>query len=452
MKLMEMQCKLVLLCLFANLTSAEVVQMPHETPRTLTQERLRKYIDDDVPFVFRRGDAESWRSLRLWDEEYITDRFHFSSEPGFAWGENRTVWDHHTRFIPSMSKTWSDNRKMVRPLERFFKTYEEGNGGKTMLSANLKCLAPELLSDFPLPWPVAQGSGRMFAAAIWPSLYIYAKGSALRMHVDSSSKWQYWTTLHRGSKHVRIISYTDWSEHLNKYFSPNTDGAKQPGLDIFKHDLDKNPELANVTVYEAVVKAGDEWYTPVAAAHAMIHLESPTINTVIKWQDKHHKPAVERLCSDLKSGRVRSSYSGQEQICNIIAMDDPTFPADTDDESAASSLTSPWQQQGLTFWEAFASPDFCHEVSQTCLEPNTICNAAFGSNHIMYCIKNGEDECAKIKSICKKTGALCRAAIPQQQGNREVAALVQELEQLGRADLAEATLRRALAEARRNEL
>ena len=34
--------------------------------------------------------------------------------------------------------------------------------------------------------------------------------------------------VHAGSKHVRIISFSDWSEHLSKYFSPRASGGKQP--------------------------------------------------------------------------------------------------------------------------------------------------------------------------------------------------------------------------------
>ena len=70
-------------------------------------------------------------------------------------------------------------------------------------------------------------------------------------------------------------------------------------------DLKKNPELAHVTIYEATMRPGDEWYTPIASAHGMIHLNSPTINSVIKWVDKAHEPAVKRLCDEMQTGTSR---------------------------------------------------------------------------------------------------------------------------------------------------
>ena len=92
------------------------------------------------------------------------------------------------------------------------------------------------------------------------------------------------------------------AQHLIKYFTKGKDHL-QRGLDIWKMNLRRNPELARVTIYETVVGPGDEWYTPIASAHSMIHLDSPTINSVIKWVDRAHEPAVKRLCDKIKSGR-----------------------------------------------------------------------------------------------------------------------------------------------------
>ena len=84
-------------------------------------------------------------------------------------------------------------------------------------------------------------------------------------------------------------------------------------------DLRRNPELARVTIYETLVGPGDEWYTPIASAHSMIHLDSPTINSVIKWVDRAHEPAVMRLCDKIKSGThtERERESGRETVGEI---------------------------------------------------------------------------------------------------------------------------------------
>ena len=262
----------------------------------------------------------------------------------------------------------------------------------------------------------------MMGAGIWPSLYVYPAGSALRMHVDTGSKFQYWTTLHTGSKHVRIISFSDWSEHLRKYFSPATGGGEQPGLDVFKMDLEANPELADVTVYDAVVHAGEEWYTPTAAAHAMIHLESPTINTVVKWMDEAHRAPVARLCDKLARGIVRSSKREArwpdfvEPVCHLYNITDPTVPAHPDPEMV----------RGKTYWEAFASPDFCHDVARGCETPKSICADAIGPTHIHYCHTHGEKQCAEIRRACLKTQEACHTAMLERHnlGARSDAAML----------------------------
>ena len=79
-------------------------------------------------------------------------------------------------------------------------------------------------------------------------------------------------------------------------------------------DLVANPELAHVTVYEATMHPGDEWYTPIASAHSMIHLNSPTINTVIKWVDRAHEPAVKRLCDEMQTGNPREGGREAEWV------------------------------------------------------------------------------------------------------------------------------------------
>jgi hypothetical protein len=421
--------------------------MARETPDTLGPDRLLDYIERDVPFVYADPGAQNWRSVRLWkDTDYLADRVTFSSMPGFTWGENKSVWDHPDRFrVPGFSgRDWTDADRMHRPLTRFLDTYEKGsNGGQCLLSANMKCMCPDLLNDFPLPWPLAGASRRMLGGGNWPSLYVYPKGSALRMHVDTSSKWQYWTTLHTGSKHVRIISFSDWSKHLLKYFSPSTSGGKQPGLDIFNIDLVANPELAKVTVYEAVVHAGDEWYTPTAAAHAMIQLESPTINTVIKWIDEAHNASVARLCAELASGRMQSSFRGnspgsggpssaskrlsgkeaaaKETACNLLTLPDPTLPRG----AAARELIDASKigtMRGKTFWQALATPEFCHEVSRGCETSGSICGKAFGPNHIGYCLDHGYEQCEAVKRACNRTQAMCWAAIPGASGAGAAAA------------------------------
>ena len=175
------------------------------------------------------------------------------------------MWDHPSRFLPDYTAAWDPLRKLTRPLDAFFGMYRERRRGMGMLSLNMKCVrvrasalaprrfrarparprllpmatppslppshrrahrrsprrrcvAPELLSDFPFPAALAELSQQMLSLGNWPSLYIYSAPASLRVHVDTTSKWNYWTTLHRGAKRVRIIPFSEWVRRLSRYF------------------------------------------------------------------------------------------------------------------------------------------------------------------------------------------------------------------------------------------
>ena len=60
----------------------------------------------------------------------------------------------------------------------------------------------------------------------WPTLYVYPKGASLRIHIDTTSKWQYWTQQHVGSKRVRIVTMSDWSKVCENESQPAIPNAK----------------------------------------------------------------------------------------------------------------------------------------------------------------------------------------------------------------------------------
>ena len=71
---------------------AVLMPMQRETPRTLTREKFLGYLLRDEPFVLSDGAAINWRSVRLWTEEYLTERVRFPvGVGGLVDGENETV-------------------------------------------------------------------------------------------------------------------------------------------------------------------------------------------------------------------------------------------------------------------------------------------------------------------------------------------------------------------------
>ena len=66
---------------------SELVAIPRETPETLTEARFQQYVDSSTPFIlthppnpnasYPNADSSRWRSVRLWNPEYITERWYF---------------------------------------------------------------------------------------------------------------------------------------------------------------------------------------------------------------------------------------------------------------------------------------------------------------------------------------------------------------------------------------
>jgi len=326
----------------------------------------------DRPVVVTRNTQtleSAWKSIKHWNSTYITEHCNMLLPTHFFKADdNITLWEDSGRRIAQRINEASASSDIMRD---FFEKYEEQRW--MIMSMDMKCNCPALLRDFPWPKYLQYVDQEMLSRGRWPSIYIYPKGASLRVHIDSTSKWPYWTDVHRGRKLMRIIPFSEWSssEELFRMFSgKGREASGQLGFDIWS--IQNNSSVSSnrtVTVYEAIVEAGDSFYSPHTTAHSVIHLE-PTVNTVIKFFDELHKDRpLKELCDKyVRAGRLPRKTGGDpEHMCRLLQL--PTFNWTSGEEHAEDAVMT------RHFWDRFASPYVCNLVRRECAN-SVLCKAA----------------------------------------------------------------------------
>ena len=115
-----------------------------------------------------------------------------------------------------------------------------------------------------------------------PEIFLGPKGTRSEIHIDKPN-YPFWMNVYIGSKTFRTIDFHEafqhWGQELRyPRFMRKVKGwfgfTQERALDIWDPDLKVFPELADMTVYEGTVNAGDFIYLPPAMMHAVYNKEN----------------------------------------------------------------------------------------------------------------------------------------------------------------------------------
>ena len=120
-----------------------------------------------------------------------------------------------------------------------------------------------------------------------PEIFIGGKGTKTEIHMDQMLI-PFWMSVYKGAKTFRTVTFEDSKKELyyydesdgrdllrfeRQYYNKTSEQLDRKLLEIWNPDLNLFPELAEVTVFEGTVRAGDWIYLPSATLHGVYNEE-----------------------------------------------------------------------------------------------------------------------------------------------------------------------------------
>lgn len=352
-------------------------ELPRENVESLTLEQFyEKYAKPMEPVILQYPHAQrDWLAVREWDQQYLLKKCPDAKISAMRFVDSFQMWaglttEHSEMSFEDLFANWAHSQNSSSSLLYGF-------------DFNIKCECPDLLKDFELlkyflnnPLVV---DPQMLPDYLWPALMMGAAGTLSGFHFDNSYL-PFWMTVVQGRKRFRVVSYSNWSRHLNHFVRDA--GKLQRKIPVFDdYFLENTPEFTDVTVWTGDLAPGDTVYVPVAAGHGALNLESPDMKPAIavtsNFLDERHEKQIKKLfCKAYQNNkRVEPPAMRQHHCLRLMGVIDGPFNSHRRRQSQPSDLVAPT----APFLQTFLSDDFCTK------------NARPG-------------QCSKLRSICDEHG------------------------------------------------